>query len=264
MPEPTETGVAGADIEAATQMIREAERIVVLTGAGISTDSGIPDFRGPNGVWTKNPDAERASNIHHYLGDPDLRRRTWRLRLDNPLFGSEPNDGHRAVAALSESGKLALLVTQNVDGLHAKAGSDPDRLVEIHGSVDGAMCTSCAWRGDMEPVLERVRSGEDDPRCSDCGGILKSTTILFGENLVAEDLVRSVDAARSCDLILAVGTSLAVYPAADLVPEAASAGARVVILNAEPTEMDHRADVLLRGSISEILPDLIAEATAYG
>jgi NAD-dependent deacetylase len=186
------------------------------------------------------------------------------MRLDNPLFRSEPNDGHRAVAALGESGKLMLLVTQNVDGLHAKAGSDPDNLVEIHGSVDGVMCTSCDWRGEMAPVLDRVRGGEEDPLCEDCGGILKSTTILFGENLVPGDLQRSTEAAGSCDLILTVGTSLAVYPVADLVPLAEATGARVVILNAEPTEMDHLADVILRGSISEILPPLVSAAVEPG
>jgi NAD-dependent deacetylase len=186
------------------------------------------------------------------------------MRLDNPLFRSEPNDGHRAIVALGESGKLSLLVTQNVDGLHGKAGSDPDKLVEIHGSVDGAMCTSCDWRGEMALVLDRVRAGEEDPPCEVCGGILKSTTILFGENLVADDLQRSIDAARSCDLILAVGTSLGVYPVADLVPSAASSGARVVILNAEPTEMDDLADVVLRGSISAILPRMVADAAGSG
>jgi NAD-dependent deacetylase len=229
---------------------------VVLTGAGISTDSGIPDFRGPNGVWTRDPDAEKYSSIDHYLADPELRVRAWRFRMDNPAWTARPNAGHRALVDLERRGVLELLVTQNIDGLHQKAGSDPGRLVEIHGSIRRAKCTNCGWRGAMEPVMDRVRAGEDDPPCEICGGILKSGTVFFGEALDPVDLERAFDAASTCDLLLCVGTSLAVYPIAQMVPLALRAGAPVVIVNAEETPFDAEA-IVVRGSISEVLPRLV-------
>ncbi len=244
-------------VEEVRRIVEQSSRILVLTGAGISTESGIPDFRGPNGVWTKDPDAEKYSTIEYYMNDENLRIRGWSRRVDNPTWGAEPNTGHQAVVALERSGKVHLLVTQNVDGLHLEAGSDPERVVEIHGSVRGAMCTSCVWRGEISDVLDRVRAGEADPRCEVCGGILKSTTIFFGEQLVEADLQRSYDAAGECDLILAVGTSLSVYPVAALVPHAVNTGAKLVILNAEETPFDLQADAVLRGSIGEILPQLL-------
>ncbi len=244
-------------VEEARRIVEQSSRILVLTGAGISTESGIPDFRGPNGVWTKDPDAEKYSTIEYYMNDENLRIRGWSRRVDNPTWGAEPNAGHEAVVALERSGKVHLLVTQNVDGLHLSAGSDPERVVEIHGSVRGAMCTSCDWRGEISDVLDRVRAGESDPRCELCGGILKSTTIFFGEHLVEADLQRSYDAAGDCDLILAVGTSLSVYPVAALVPHAVNTGAKLVILNAEETQFDLSADAVLRGSIGEVLPQLL-------
>jgi NAD-dependent deacetylase len=238
--------------------IRTAERIVVLTGAGISTDSGIPDFRGPQGVWTKNPSAEKMATLQHYMADPEVRKRAWKSRLDTFARQAEPNAGHRALVALERRGTLLALLTQNVDGLHQAAGSSPDKVVEIHGTIREVMCLDCGERAPMERALARVRAGEDDPPCRSCGGILKSATISFGQGLVQEDLRRAERAARECDLMLAVGTTLTVYPIAGVVPVAKSAGASVVILNAEPTEMDELADAVLRGSISEILPRLVA------
>jgi NAD-dependent deacetylase len=234
--------------------VAEAARVVVLTGAGISTDSGIPDFRGPNGVWTRNPKAERTATLHHYLADPEVRREAWRNRLTSPAWSAEPNAGHRAIVELERRGKLHLLITQNVDGLHQHAGSDPDRVVEVHGTMRRVVCMGCGESAPMERALERVRSGEDDPPCRTCGGILKSATISFGQSLVVDDLVRAEQAARTCDLLLAVGSTLTVYPIADVVPLAAASGARVVIVNAEPTPLDGLADAVLRGSISEVLP----------
>jgi NAD-dependent deacetylase len=234
-----------------------AGRVVVLTGAGISTDSGIPDFRGPQGVWTKNPEAEKQATIQHYVADKDIRKRAWRSRLE--MFGrtAEPNAGHQALVALERRGKLDTLITQNVDGLHQAAGSSPARVVEVHGTTREVTCLSCGERAPMERALARVQAGEEDPPCRTCGGILKSATISFGQGLVQEDIARADRAARTCDLMLAIGTKLSVWPVAGVVPVAKEAGARVVILNAEPTEMDALADAVLRGSISEILPRLV-------
>jgi NAD-dependent deacetylase len=241
----------------ARRLIDEARRIVVLTGAGISTDSGIPDFRGPQGLWTRNPEAEKMATIHHYVADPEVRKRAWRTRLESPAHAAEPNEGHRALVTLETRGKLLALITQNVDGLHQKAGSSPSLVIEIHGTAREVVCLSCGERAPMERALDRVRAGEDDPACRTCGGILKSATISFGQSLVPEDLRRAERAARACELLLAVGTKLSVYPIAGVVPVAKEAGARVVILNAEPTEMDGLADVVLRGSISALLPRLV-------
>jgi NAD-dependent deacetylase len=240
--------------------IDEASRIVVLTGAGISTDSGIPDFRGPQGVWTRNPAAEKMATLEHYMADPDVRRRAWKSRLDTLGRSLEPNAGHRALVILERRGKLDTLITQNVDGLHQRAGSSPERMVEIHGTMHEVVCMDCGERAPMERALARVRAGEEDPPCRSCGGILKSATISFGQNLVPEDLRRAEQAALRADLVLAIGSTLAVYPAAGVVPTAKRAGARVVIVNAEPTQMDDLADGILRGSISAILPQLVGSA----
>ena len=236
--------------------IEAAERVVVLTGAGVSTDSGIPDFRGPQGVWTRNPEAEKQSTIQHYVADPEVRRRAWRSRLESPAWSAQPNAGHRALVALERRGKLDTLITQNIDGLHQAAGSSPERVVEVHGTMREVVCLDCGQRAPMERALARVRAGEDDPPCRTCGGILKSATISFGQGLVPEDLRRAELAARRCDLMLAVGTKLSVWPVAGVVPVAKDSGARVVIVNAEPTEMDGMADAVLRGSIGDILPRL--------
>jgi NAD-dependent deacetylase len=249
------------DFERRVRVVRgwleTAQRVVVLTGAGVSTDSGIPDFRGPQGVWTRNPEAEKQSTIQHYVADPEVRRRAWRSRLDSPAWTAQPNAGHRALVTLERRGKLDTLITQNIDGLHQAAGSSPARVVEVHGTMREVVCLACGERAPMERALARVRAGEDDPPCRTCGGILKSATISFGQSLVPEDLRRAELAARRCDLMLAVGTKLSVWPVAGVVPVAKDAGAKVVILNAEPTEMDGLADALLQGSISEILPRLV-------
>jgi NAD-dependent deacetylase len=248
------------ELASARAAIATAERLVVLTGAGISTDSGIPDFRGPNGVWTRNPAAEKASNIQHYLRDPEVRRVAWQTRVDGRLFAAEPNRGHRAIVELQHQGKLNAVVTQNVDGLHQRAGTDADKVIEVHGTAHWTRCWECGDRRPMTETLTRVRAGEDDPPCLVCGGILKSDTISFGQALVPEVIDRAFEVSKQCDLILAVGSTLSVYPAASCVPVARGAGATVVIVNAEPTEMDHLADHLLRGQIGEILPAIIAPA----
>jgi len=234
-----------------------AQRIVALTGAGISTDSGIPDFRGPQGVWTKNPHAEKMSNIHYYLADPEVRKASWQNRMASPAWTAKPNPGHLALVALERQKKLHALITQNIDELHQLAGNSPERVIEVHGTMRKFMCWGCGMRGPMQKVLERVRAGEADPKCRDCGGILKSDTISFGQQLVPEVIDRAMQAAGEADLFLAVGTSLQVYPVAGAFDVARSAGAKTVIVNAEPTPYDPVADAVLAGSISAVLPQII-------
>ena len=253
-----------SDIEQAAAWVQQAERLVVLTGAGISTDSGIADFRGPNGLWTKNPQAEKTATLQHYLGDADVRRTAWQNRVKAPYFSAEPNRGHHALAAADEAGRLHALITQNVDGLHQAAGVDPARVVEVHGTVHEWACLSCDDGGPMKEALDRVRAGEDDPPCPTCGGIIKSATISFGQSLVPEVIMRAEQVASEADVLLAVGTKLSVYPVAGVVPLAKSQGAIVVILNAEPTDLDHLADAVIRDSISEVLPALLGVELPLG
>ncbi len=244
-------------VDDARAVVGAARAVTVLTGAGISTDSGIPDFRGPQGVWTKNPGAERTSSLQDYLADADVRRQAWRNRLSSPAWEARPNPGHLALVDLERQGRLRALVTQNIDELHQRAGSSPELVVELHGSMWGWMCWSCGAKGPMAEVLTRLRAGDDDPRCATCGGILKSTTISFGQQLDPLVLEAAVEAVTSCDLVLAVGSSLQVQPAAGLVPLAARAGAAVVIVNAQPTPYDAVADAVVRQPISEVLPALL-------
>jgi NAD-dependent deacetylase len=257
-----EDGADADDLRALADEVRAwidaAERVVVLAGAGISTDSGIADFRGPNGVWTRNPEAEKRATLQYYMSDPQVRRDSWRSRLEHPTWSAEPNAGHRALVALEERGKLDTLVTQNIDGLHHAAGSSPGKVVEVHGTMREVVCMSCGERAPMERALERVRAGEDDPRCLDCGGILKSATISFGENLVPADLERARRAAQDCDLFLAVGTSLGVYPAAALPEFALNAGARLVVMNAQETPFDRVAAAVSNEQLGTVLPELVA------
>lgn len=237
-----------------------ATRIVALTGAGISTESGIPDFRGPQGVWTKNPAAEKQSTLQHYLAEPAVRRSSWQARLRHTAWTAEPNAGHRALLELERRGKLHALVTQNIDELHQRAGQSPALVVEVHGTMRRVVCWGCGARAPMEAALARVRAGEDDPACIDCGGILKSDTISFGQALVPDVIERAMRAAAECDLLLAIGSTLQVQPVASMVPIAARAGAKVVIVNDQATAMDVLADAVLRGAIGTLLPEICASA----
>ena len=241
----------------ARDWVLAAKRIVVLTGAGISTDSGIPDFRGPNGVWTRNPAAEKASTLQYYLADPEVRRAAWRNRLRAPVFAAEPNDGHRAIFELDQRGQLLAVVTQNIDGLHQKAGNDASKVIEVHGTVWFTRCWDCDDRRPMDQTLERVRAGDGDPACLECSGILKSDTISFGQSLVPEVIDRAMQVSDQCDVMLAVGSTLSVFPVANCVPRAKAAGAQVIIVNGDETAMDRYADWLLLGRIGEILPALL-------
>jgi NAD-dependent deacetylase len=245
------------DIENVRRWVDDAGRVVVLTGAGISTDSGIPDFRGPQGVWTRNPMAEKLSNIHHYMADPEVRKASWKARMDHTAWNAKPNAGHLALAELERRGKLHALITQNIDELHQLAGNSPEKVIEVHGTMRKVVCMSCSMTAPMEKALDRVRAGEADPPCRDCGGILKSATISFGQALVPEVIEGALRAAEEADLFIAVGTTLQVYPIAGAVPAARAAGARIVIMNAEPTPFDDIAHAVFRDSISNVLPRLL-------
>ena len=240
--------------------IDSAQRVVALTGAGISTDSGIPDFRGPQGVWTKNPKAEKLSDIRYYMSDPEVRRLSWQSRLQNPAWSAQPNAGHHALVELERRGKLHALITQNIDELHQQAGNSADKVIEVHGTMRKVVCMSCGERAAMEKALARVRAGEEDPSCRTCGGILKSATISFGQQLVPEVIDQAMRAAGEADVFLAVGSTLQVYPVAGAVDIARGAGARIIIVNAQPTPFDEVADAVLPGSISEVLPAILGSA----
>lgn len=244
------------DIARAKEWVATARRIVVFTGAGISTDSGIPDFRGPNGLWTKNPEAEKAATLRHYLAEPEVRQAAWRNRLHSPAWDARPNAAHRSLLQLEADGRLLAIVTQNVDELHQLAGHDPQLVIEVHGTMRWTRCWECNDRRPMETALARVRAGELDPPCELCGGVLKSDTISFGQALVPEVIDAAMQAADRCDLLIAAGSSLSVFPAANVVPRAKAAGAKVVILNGEPTKMDRFADARIIGPLGDTLPAL--------
>src|SRR3954453_1565907 len=238
-------------------MVRDAAAVTVLTGAGISTDSGIPDFRGPKGLWTLNPAAERLSSYDDYVRDPEVRRHAWQSRKTHPAWTAEPNDGHRALVELERAGKLRGLPTQNIDGLHQRAGSSPELVIELHGTIWQVECLSCGARtarAAMAPHLARVNDDDPDPACELCGGILKSATISFGQRLDNDVLEAAAIAAGGCDLFLALGSSLTVRPASGLCDVAVDSGAALVVVNAEPTPYDDLAVEVLRGPIGEILP----------
>jgi NAD-dependent protein deacetylase/lipoamidase len=251
--------VREVDLATIASWLRDASNVMVLTGAGISTNSGIPDFRGPNGVWTKNPDAEKTANLHYYMSDPEIRRRAWRNRRTSEMWRAQPNASHFALVELERKGALHMLVTQNVDGLHHLAGQSPGIVVEIHGNARMVKCMGCGWRGPMDETLARVEAGEEDPPCLFCGGVIKSATISFGENLVVEDLERSQQAAARADVFVAVGTSLGVYPAAGLPEIALRNGARLIVMNAEETPFDQVADAVVRADLGDVLPAVVAE-----
>lgn len=254
----------GGEAEA-TRLIAGARDVVVLSGAGISTASGIPDFRGPTGLWTADPLAERISTLSWYLGDQATREAAWRYRAESPVWDALPNAAHRCVASLEEQGKLRVVVTQNTDGLHQLAGLPPAKVLEVHGNVRTVRCEECGAESPTVEAVARVRAGEADPRCEavlagpdgeeiECGGILRATTILFEESLNPSVLDAAIEAASVCDLMLAVGSSLGVYPVAGLVPLAKRCGASVVIANATETPYDLIADAVVREPLQECLP----------
>ncbi|MFF5308731.1 SIR2 family NAD-dependent protein deacylase [Streptomyces massasporeus] len=231
--------------------------VALLTGAGISTDSGIPDYRGPNGLWRRDPEAEKLVTYEYYMGDAEIRRRSWQMRRETGALRAEPNAAHRAVAELERSGVPVRVITQNVDGLHQLAGMPARKVFELHGSARGVVCTGCHARGPMADALARVEAGEEDPPCLECGGILKPATVMFGERLDPVVLGEAAAVSKACQVFVAVGTSLQVQPAAGLAGVAADHGARLVIVNAEPTPYDDRADEIVRDPIGTALPELL-------
>lgn len=233
---------------------RGARAVTVLTGAGISTDSGIPDFRGPQGLWTRNPGAEKLSTYQAYVSDPAVRRRSWRARRDHPAWRAEPNRAHTALAGLARSGLVTSVITQNIDGLHQKAGTPEDRVIELHGTMFSVVCVSCGDRSPMAGALARIDAGEEDPACPRCGGILKSATVMFGQPLDPDVFTRAGRAAAACDVFLAVGSTLTVEPAASLCGVAVKAGAALVIVNRDPTPYDGLAAEVIREPIGEAVP----------
>lgn len=250
------------ELAPARRLIVGARRITVLTGAGVSTDSGIPDFRGPQGVWTKDPDTQRIFTLQAYTEDPQLRRESWRRRAEHAAWNARPNAAHDALVALERTGRLIALITQNIDELHQRAGSDPASVLELHGTLFRTECLGCGARGRMRDTLDRVVAGEPDPPCELCGGILKSATVSFGQALDARLLRRARNAATGCDVLLAAGSSLTVRPAASLVGQAARAGAAVIVCNGSPTPYDDIAAAVLRGPLGVVLPALVATIEA--
>ncbi|WP_328931958.1 MULTISPECIES: Sir2 family NAD-dependent protein deacetylase [unclassified Streptomyces] len=231
--------------------------VALLTGAGISTDSGIPDYRGPNGLWRKDPEAEKLVTYDYYMGDPEIRRRSWQLRRQTQALRAEPNAAHRAVVELERAGVPVRVITQNVDGLHQLAGLPPRKVLELHGTAREFTCTRCHARGPMADAIARVEAGEDDPGCLDCGGILKSATVYFGEQLDPVVLGEAAAVTKACQVFIAVGSTLQVHPAAGLAGVAVDHGARLVIVNAEATPYDELADEVVREPIGTALPALL-------
>ncbi len=252
----------GAAEDDVTSWLAAARRVTVLTGAGISTESGIPDFRGPQGVWTRNPASQHLFTLQSYLADPDVRRLAWRNRLEHPAWTAEPNDGHRALVALERARRLRAIVTQNIDGLHQRAGSSAAKVIEIHGTLYDVECLDCGRRTSMRENLDRLEAGDEDPPCLACGGIQKAATISFGQALRPDVLHAAMVAAADCDLLLAVGTTLQVQPAAGLADVAVRSGARLVIVNRDPTPYDALASAIVREPIGAVLPRLVQAPAA--
>jgi NAD-dependent deacetylase len=252
---------ATVNISDVGQWLAESERTTVLTGAGISTASGIPDFRGPQGLWTRNPGAAAMFDIDIYRSDVNVRREVWRMRRDSPALTAEPNEAHRALVDLDRTGRLLAVITQNIDGLHQKAGLALERVLEVHGTIHEVECLSCGRRVPTPDVLARLDE-ESDPRCLACGGIQKAATISFGQRLDPDVLDAAITAAKDCDLFLTVGTSLTVHPVAGLCDIAREHGARLVIINAEPTPYDEVADAVLRDPVETVLPELVQRAVS--
>ncbi|MER5883132.1 Sir2 family NAD-dependent protein deacetylase [Streptomyces sp. NPDC001941] len=232
--------------------------VAILSGAGISTDSGIPDYRGPQGVWRKDPEAEKLVTYEYYMSDPEIRRRSWQMRRTGPALSAKPNAAHVAVAEFERTPGVSLRVlTQNVDGLHQLAGMPPRKVLELHGSARSVVCVRCHARSSMADALARVEAGEDDPACEKCGGVLKSATVMFGENLDPVVLGEALGISKACEVFIAVGTSLQVQPAASLAGVAAEHGARLIVVNAEPTPYDELAEEVVREPIGTALPALL-------
>ncbi len=246
---------------AAIDVLVRAERILAYTGAGCSTESGIPDFRGPNGLWTRvDPD---DFTIQRFLGSREVRVRSWRMHQEGALWGDRadirPNDAHRALTELWERGRLSGIVTQNVDGLHQASGAPDHAVAEVHGNVRKSRCIACDHRWATEEVLGWVDAGMEDPVCPHCGGVVKTTTVMFGELLPAGEMERAQSMADDSDAVLVVGSTMGVYPAAHVPLSAVARGAPMVIVNLGPTDHDPLAAVKLDAPAGATLRSLAAE-----
>jgi NAD-dependent deacetylase len=242
-------------LEDVVEFLEVSSQIVVLTGAGASTESGIPDFRSPNGLWQRYPPA----TYQEFISKPEARKRYWELRrtMGGQVAQARPNPTHYALTELERLGRLSAIITQNFDGLHQDAGTSPERVIELHGTSRQATCTHCDTRSPMAALQERIAAGEDDPRCA-CGGYLKAATILFGQPVPRAELDRAIALSKACDLFFVIGSSLRVTPAARLPLLALERGAPVIILNREPTPLDERADIVLRATAGETLAQIMA------
>ncbi|GLW29164.1 SIR2 family NAD-dependent protein deacylase [Actinoplanes regularis] len=234
------------------------ERVAVLTGAGVSTDSGIPDYRGPEGVWTRDPELVKAFTYESFMADSTVRAAFWRTYLDHAAWRAEPNAAHRALADLERSGVAVRILTQNVDGLHQRAGSSARKVLELHGSMHEVVCTGCRRRTPSEQTMARVRTGDADPRCADCGAILKLAVVLFGEHLDPSVTGLAERIAAHTQLMIVAGSSLQVEPVASLCAVAVNAGNRLVIVNRDPTPYDEIAVEVIREPIGTALPRICA------
>jgi NAD-dependent deacetylase len=238
----------------AKKLTKSSRRITVLTGAGISTESGISDFRSPGGVWSRY----KAVTLQEFTGSPEKRKYYWQYKAETlpAMLRAKPNNAHKALAQLDSRGTLLCLITQNIDGLHEKSGIPDTKIVRLHGTNKQAVCLSCGRIIPVQQVLSRLEQGENDPRCEDCGGLLKPNTISFGQRLRQEDLERAALAAEQCDLFMALGSSLQVYPACGFVELASQLNKPVIIINRDPTPMDHLALYCFSATLGQILPAL--------
>lgn len=236
------------------RMVREARRVVAFTGAGISTESGIPDFRSPGGLWTQNRPIEYSA----YLASPQMRAEAWRRKFAiEPAFRqARPGRGHRAIAHLIAIGKAACVITQNIDNLHQMSGIPAERVIELHGNGTFAHCLDCGLRHEIDEIRMFFEETGTAPDCKDCGGIVKTATVSFGQQMPEEAMRRAQAEAESCDLFIAVGSSLVVYPAAAFPLIARRGGARLVIVNREPTDLDEYADLVVNADIGDTLDPL--------
>jgi NAD-dependent deacetylase len=255
---PAVTG-SSPEVEAAAAALRNAHQILVFTGAGISTESGIPDFRGPDGLWNRvDPD---DFHIDRYLVSRDLRERGWEMHVDGELWGARssvrPNAGHEAIRRLADAERLAGVVTQNVDGLHHASGLEDTHVAELHGNVRTTRCVGCGDSWETETVLQWVEAGQSDPACPGCGGIVKTATVMFGELLPEEEMQKAFLFLSKADAVLVVGSTVAVWPAADVVMRAANLALPIVIVNQGATEADRLAVAKLDAAIGDVLPALV-------
>ncbi|MCB2223055.1 MAG: NAD-dependent deacylase [Actinobacteria bacterium] len=251
-----EPGGSEAGIESALRLLADKRRILVFTGAGVSTDSGIPDFRGPDGVWTRVDPAEFT--FSRFMERSETRRRSWQMRAESGILDAEPNAAHRALVDLWKSRRMLAVVTQNIDGLHQKAGLPRRAVVELHGNALQAVCMSCRTKVPSRVVLERVAGGDLDPACTDCGGILKPDVVLFEETMPVLETDRAMHLAFDADAVVSIGSTLGVFPAAYVPIRAVETGAVLVIVNQGATELDDLADTRIEGPAGEVVPELVS------